>query len=168
MMVVRICIPFSYYHHQIGSMMPLPLFSVRSWNNGMRCMYFYILIDSDVTRAPWRTQSPQTLRLVKLENSAMESAGALRWRHNELDGVSDHQPYHCLLKRLIRRRSKKTPKLRITGLCVGNSPVPGELLAQMASNAENVSIWWRHHGPIDYFRSGPVIQKMSPWHDVIM
>ena len=28
---------------------------------------------------------------------------------------------------------------------VGNSPVTGEFPAQMASNAENVSIWWRHH-----------------------
>ena len=27
----------------------------------------------------------------------------------------------------------------------GNSTVTGEFLAQMASNAENVSIWWRHH-----------------------
>ena len=29
--------------------------------------------------------------------------------------------------------------------CVGNSPGTGEFPAQMASNAENVSIWWRHH-----------------------
>ena len=36
-------------------------------------------------------------------------------------------------------------KLRVTGLCVGNSPGTGEFPAQMASNAENVSIWWRHH-----------------------
>ena len=28
---------------------------------------------------------------------------------------------------------------------VGNSSVTGEFPAQMASNAENVSIWWRHH-----------------------
>ena len=28
---------------------------------------------------------------------------------------------------------------------VGNSPVTGEFPAQMASNADNVSIWWRHH-----------------------
>ena len=27
----------------------------------------------------------------------------------------------------------------------GNSPVTGEFPAQMASNAENVSIWWRHY-----------------------
>ena len=42
-------------------------------------------------------------------------------------------------------RSKKTSKLRVTGLCAGNSPMTGEFPAQMASNAENVSIWWRHH-----------------------
>ena len=46
---------------------------------------------------------------------------------------------------LFRRRSKKTSKLRATGLCAGNSPVTGEFPAQMASNAENVSIWCRHH-----------------------
>ena len=41
---------------------------------------------------------------------------------------------------------KKTPKLSVTGLCAGNSPGTGEFHAQMASKAENVSIWWRHHG----------------------
>ena len=45
-----------------------------------------------------------------------------------------------------RRRSKKTPKLRVTGNCEGNSPVTGEFPAQRASYAENVSIWWRHYG----------------------
>ena len=35
-----------------------------------------------------------------------------------------------------RRRSKKTSKLRVTGLCEGNSPVIGEFPAQKASNAE--------------------------------
>ena len=34
------------------------------------------------------------------------------------------------------RRSKKTSKLRVTGLCAGNSPGTGEFPAQMASNAE--------------------------------
>ena len=56
-----------------------------------------------------------------------------------------HQPHHCLFNRLLRRRSRKTSKLRVTGLCTGNSPVTGEFPAQMASNAENISIWWRHH-----------------------
>ena len=40
---------------------------------------------------------------------------------------------------------QKTSKLRVTGLCVWNSPATGEFPAQRASNAENVSIWWRHH-----------------------
>ena len=70
---------------------------------------------------------------------------SLRWRHNGHDCVSNHQPHDCLRNRLYRRRSKKTSKLRVTGLCVGNSPETGEFPAQMASNAENVSIWWRHH-----------------------
>ena len=69
----------------------------------------------------------------------------LLWRHNGHHGVSNHQLHDCLLNRLFRRRSKQTSKLRVTGLCVGNSPVNGEFPAQMASNAENVSIWWRHH-----------------------
>ena len=70
---------------------------------------------------------------------------SLQWRHNECDGVSNYQPLDYLLNRLFRRRSKKTSKLRVTGLCAGNSPVTGEFPAQRASNAENVFIWWRHH-----------------------
>ena len=41
--------------------------------------------------------------------------------------------------------SEKTSKLRVTGLCAGKSPGTGEFPPQMASNAENVSICWRHH-----------------------
>ena len=40
----------------------------------------------------------------------------------------------------------KMSKLRITGLCAGNSPGIGEFPGQRTSNVENVSIWWRHHG----------------------
>ena len=69
----------------------------------------------------------------------------LQWRHNGRDSVSNHQPYDCLLNLLFRRRSKKTSKPRVTGLCTGNSPGTGEFLAQLASYAENVSIWWLHH-----------------------
>ena len=35
-----------------------------------------------------------------------------------------------------------TTKLHVTA---GNSPATREFPAQMASNMENVSIWWRHH-----------------------
>ena len=65
----------------------------------------------------------------------------LQWRHNGGDSVSNHQPHDCFLNPLFRHRSKKTSKLRDTGLCAGNSPEAGEFPAQMASYAENVSIY---------------------------
>ena len=46
---------------------------------------------------------------------------------------------------VIQAPIKETSKLRVTGLCAGNSPVIGELPAQKSNNAEVVSIWWRHH-----------------------
>ena len=70
---------------------------------------------------------------------------ALHWRHNDHDGVSNHQPHGCLLNRLFRRRWKKTSMLRVTGLCVGNSP-----------------------GPVKSPHMGPVTRKMFPFDDVIM
>ena len=48
----------------------------------------------------------------------------LHWRHNDHDGVSNHQPHGCSLIILFRRRSKKTSKLRVTGLCVGDRWTP--------------------------------------------
>ena len=69
----------------------------------------------------------------------------LQLRHNRPDGVSNHRHLNWLFNRLFRRRSKKTSKLRVTALCEGNSPVTGEFPSQRASNAENVSISWRHH-----------------------
>ena len=76
---------------------------------------------------------------------------SLEWRHNGCNGVSNHQPHDCLLNRLFWRTSKKTSTLRFTGLCAGNSPGTGVFPAQMASNLENVFIWWRHHVPCHMF-----------------
>ena len=50
--------------------------------------------------------------------------------------VTNHQQLHCWFNRLFRRSSKKSSKLRITGLCEGNPPVTGGLPSQRASNAE--------------------------------
>ena len=55
-----------------------------------------------------------------------DTGSALLWRHNGRDGVSNHQPHDCLLNHIFRPRSKKTSKLRVTGLCAGNSPMTGE------------------------------------------
>ena len=48
-------------------------------------------------------------------------------------------------QQFIRAQIKENIKVsRHWPLC-GNSPGTSEFPAQMASNAENVSIWWRHH-----------------------
>ena len=71
--------------------------------------------------------------------------GTLYWRHNDYDGVSNHQHHGCLLNRLSRRRWKKTSEFRVTGHCAGNSPVP-----------------------MNFPHKGPVTRKMFPFDDVIM
>ena len=90
----------------------------------------------------WRTRAS---RCAPATRTGRDSRHSLQWRHNGRGGVSNHQPHDCLLNRWFRRRSKKTSKFRVTGLSVGISPGTGEFPAQMASNAENVFIWWRHH-----------------------
>ena len=89
---------------------------------------------------------------------------SLQWRLNGRDGFSNNQPYDYLPNRLFRSRSKKTSKLRVIGLRGGNSPVAGEFPAQMASNAENVSIWWRHHDVTSTLTSPSLGTASSPHH----
>ena len=97
----------------------------------------------------------------------------ISWFHTQVynngrDGISNHQPHECLLSRLIRRRSEKTSKLHVTGFCAGNSLMTGEFPAQIASNAEYVSNWWRHHGLVRiplYARSPRPVLDAQPWAD---
>ena len=65
--------------------------------------------------------------------------------HNKCHGVWNNRRLDCMLNRLFRRKSKKTPELRTTGLCGGNPPVIGGFPSQRTSNAANSSIWWCHH-----------------------
>ena len=83
--------------------------------------------------------------LLPCRHTGLVSKSALQWCHNERDGVSNHQPHDCLLYRLFRRRSKKTSKF-IASLAFVRG-MTGEYPAQRPSNAENVSICWRHHVP---------------------
>ena len=68
----------------------------------------------------------------------------LQWHYNERDGISNHQPHDCFLDLLLRRRLKKNIKaprhLPLWGEFTGDQWIP----TQRASNAEIVSIWWRH------------------------
>ena len=87
----------------------------------------------------------------------------LKWRHNERYGVSYHQPHDCLFT-FIQAQIKETIKAPRHWPFLGNSPVTGELPAQRASNAANVSIWWRHHGALDFI-SGSTMKFRLHWSD---
>ena len=75
-----------------------------------------------------------------------------------------NQPHHCLLSRLFGRRSRKTSKLLITGLCGGNSPGTGEFPAQLASNAENVPF----DDAVMFFRENICIRNQTTLAFVLM
>ena len=75
----------------------------------------------------------------------------------------------------VQPHIKKTSKLLITGLCEGNPAVTDGILSQRASNAENISIWWRHHGmhenPPHIMLSNILAHRghkhMAPWRPTI-
>ena len=87
---------------------------------------------------------PETRFLVSLTRYSHHRPSLL-WRHNGRDSISNHQPHDCLLNRLFRRRSKKTSKLRVTGLCAGI-----------------------HRGPVNSPHKWPVTRKIFPFDDVRM
>ena len=70
---------------------------------------------------------------------------SLQWRHNERDGVSNHQRLDCLLTCFIQAQNKENLKAPRHWPLWGEFTGTGEFTAQKASSAENVSIWWRHH-----------------------
>ena len=71
-----------------------------------------------------------------VRSSDTKSQKTLRWLHNGRDSVLNHS---------FRRRSKKTSKLRVTGLCAGIQ-----------------------RGPVNSPHKWPVTRKMFPFDDVIM
>ena len=132
----QINIMISYHFHPIltMNMNTNPLSIVKSWSIGIHSR-------NDNSPSAWMRMP--TIVVI-----------ALQWHLNWRYGVSNHQPYDCLLNRLFWRRSEKTSTFSVTGHCVGNSPVTGEFPAQMTSNAENVSIWWRHHWVVTWTPNG--------------
>ena len=80
----------------------------------------------------------------------------LQWRHNERDVVTNHRHLVCLLNRSFSGRSKKTSKLVI-----------GEFPAQRASNAENISIWWRYHS-LSFFLTAFYSKFPILWRQIMM
>ena len=117
-------IPALYAHKTAGSIA----------TNFVNCI-FKIHLESFWDRVPHDTRrySPALVRWVAVTRT-------LHWRHNQRNSVSNHRRLDCLLNILFRRRSKKTSKLSVTGICEGNSPVTGEFPAERARDAKNVSL----------------------------
>ena len=92
----------------------------------------------------------------------------LYWRHNEHDDVSNHWRLYCLLRHLIRRTSKKTSKLRVTGLCEGNhrwpvdsirkGPLTRILFRLMTSSCHGyISVWYTYDGLVQERRNSSAL-----------
>ena len=132
---------------------PLSYSFVNRWEGTMRiknepesmsCYRTYIAAISlkllDVPKFQWLQHIQTCQMLIRLDPGLVLS---LQRRHYERGGVLNHRRLDYLLDRLFR--SKKTPKLRVTGLCEENAPANNGVPSQRASNAENNSSWWRHH-----------------------
>ena len=72
------------------------------------------------------------------------NGNTLQWRHDGSDGFLNPQSHDCLLNRLFRRRSKKTPKLSLA------------------------FVRGIHRSPVNSPHKWPVTPKMFPFDDVIM
>ena len=67
---------------------------------------------------------------------------ALHWRHNDHDGALNQLFTQPFIQTQIKENIKAPRHWPLCGEFTGT----GEFPAQTASDAENVSIWWRHHG----------------------
>ena len=110
-----------------------------------RCRTGHCLRNLWKSEISMKLQKQDVLKCERLKPMERSAEVPLQWRHNDHDGVSNHQPHSCLRNRLFRRSSKKTSKLCVTGFCVGNSPKP-----------------------VTSPHKGPVTRKMVPFDDVIM
>ena len=79
------------------------------------------------------------------EQEPWEQTVPFRWRHNGCDSVSNHKPRECLLRRLIRRTSKKHQ-----------------------SSASLAFVRGIHRRSMNSPHKWPVTRKMFPFDDVIM
>ena len=91
---------------------------------------------------------------------SVKQSDTLQWRHNDHGGVSNHQ--HQAFMHALNKENIKAPRHWPLG---GEFTGTGEFRAQRTSNAENVSIWWRHH-EISFFgnrqRNNPCFLIFAP------
>ena len=92
----------------------------------------------------YRNMEKGSLRAQRFHSSSNRTK-SLQWGHNGCYGFSNHQPLD-FYSTVYSGEDQRKSNLRVNGLWEGKSSVIGEFPEQRPSNAENVSIWWRHHG----------------------
>ena len=116
---------------------------------------FPIYVDKSSTKITQRFLFLIVFSQVFLRGKSPKSSWCpLRWRHNGRDGAWNHQPLFTLSLSLftlftlsfilvqIKENIKASRHWPLWAEFTGDRWIPHT----MASNAENVSIWWRHHG----------------------
>ena len=71
----------------------------------------------------------------------------LHWRHDERDGVSNHQRLVLFAQRFVQAQIKESIKAPLHWPLWGESTGDRWIPLTKGSNAENVSIWWCQHAP---------------------
>ena len=144
LVLMNVCSSSQHDHHQIGNINHQPLFRVRSGNNDI--LIFFVAV------MPWSLGSSGlrhfrqwlTSQLTGLFQGLKMKMLTLQWRHNGHDGVSNHQPHHCLLNRLFRRRSTRHQ-----------------------SSASLAFVRGIHRWPVNSPHTWPVARKMFPFYIIM-
>ena len=117
-------------------------------------------------RNPWPSQGPETWKTfpwndvigtwntqdrftpcISTDTLNMLNISTFGGRHNGRDGASNHQPRDCLLNRLSDADQRKHQSSASLAFVWGIHRSPVNSPHKKASNAENVSVWWRYHEP---------------------
>ena len=108
------------------------LFKLRAWykQGNLRVLSPYVNCENG-HRLVKHVQN--SLRQYDKEGTCFSEKEALSALGSSITVTSQWAPWRlcCLLNRLFRRRSNKTSKLCVTGLCAGNSPVTGPVMRKM-------------------------------------
>ena len=131
-------------------------------------------IKSHVPRNGWEMTIKYNFMFPKLYSARQESirwnsmySHPLQWRYSDRNSVSNHRRLDCLIHFLIRRRSKKTSKLTVTGLCEGNPPVTGDT-GMMILLTTNVGVPHAYQSAKylrKWYRRGVLLQSGSECYD---
>ena len=134
-----------------------------SYMRVITCWVAWTHIAALVQETAWRCRTGDKL---------LHEPNILHWRHNGHNSVSNHQPHDCLFSRLFPSRSKETSKLRVTGLCAGNSPHKWPATRKMFPFDDVIMFMTRHmyayiHTPIHYDQIWFYIIRYDIWYDMI-